>query len=169
MNTNIRIRDARADEQHVIRELTLAAYEEYAHVMVPSAWRGLHNALLNALDGENAAQRIVAEHNGMVVGSVMLFPPEGAGYGDGAADANWPELRLLAVASEVRGMGVGTALVRECMRRAKQADAKALGLHTSASLQTAIGMYERMGFVRVPEYDFQPEGAELVMAYRKDL
>jgi hypothetical protein len=27
-------------------------------------------------------------------------------------------------------------------------------------------MYEGMGFVRAPEGDFQPSGAELVMAYR---
>jgi hypothetical protein len=30
-------------------------------------------------------------------------------------------------------------------------------------------MYQRMGFVRVPEYDFQPSGAELVKAYRRSL
>jgi hypothetical protein len=27
-------------------------------------------------------------------------------------------------------------------------------------------MYARLGFVRAPEFDFQPEGAELVMAFR---
>jgi hypothetical protein len=36
-------------------------------------------------------------------------------------------------------------------------------------MQAAIRLYEQMGFVRFPEYDFQPEGAELVMAYRLNL
>jgi hypothetical protein len=33
-------------------------------------------------------------------------------------------------------------------------------------MRAAVRMYERLGFVRVPEHDFQPEGAELVTAYR---
>jgi len=27
-------------------------------------------------------------------------------------------------------------------------------------------MYQRLGFVRAPEHDFQPEGAEVVEGYR---
>ena len=30
-------------------------------------------------------------------------------------------------------------------------------------------MYKRMGFVRVPEFDHQPPGTELVEAYRLEL
>jgi hypothetical protein len=33
-------------------------------------------------------------------------------------------------------------------------------------MRAAIRLYERMGFVRVPEQDFQPAGAELVKAYQ---
>jgi ribosomal protein S18 acetylase RimI-like enzyme len=55
------------------------------------------------------------------------------------------------------------------MRRAKQAGASRIGLHTSDSLRAAIHIYERKGFLRAPELDFQPEGAELVMAYYRDL
>jgi ribosomal protein S18 acetylase RimI-like enzyme len=76
---------------------------------------------------------------------------------------------MLAVAKSARGQGVGKALVNECIRRAKAHGAKALGLHTSDSLRVAIKMYESMGFVRDPKYDFQPDGAELVMAFRLDL
>ena len=85
------------------------------------------------------------------------------------ADASPWRLRLLAVASSARGMGVGTALVEECVRRARAMGATVLGLHTSRSMQVAVGMYERMGFVRVPAHDFQPPGAELVTAYQLPL
>jgi ribosomal protein S18 acetylase RimI-like enzyme len=57
----------------------------------------------------------------------------------------------------------------ECVRRARAAGATELGLHTSRSMRVAMRMYERMGFVRAPEYDFQPPGAELVEAYRLTL
>jgi ribosomal protein S18 acetylase RimI-like enzyme len=59
--------------------------------------------------------------------------------------------------------------VDECVRRARASGASELGLHTSESLRAAIRMYERMGFERAPEFDFQPEGAELITAYRLDL
>ena len=70
---------------------------------------------------------------------------------------------------DARGEGIGQALVDECVRRARRMGAAELGLHTSGSLRAAIRMYERMGFVRAPERDFQPPGAELVMGYRLPL
>jgi len=57
----------------------------------------------------------------------------------------------------------------ECVRRARRAGATELGLHTSRSMRVAMRMYERMGFTRAPEHDFQPPGAELVEAYRLSL
>ena len=175
MNTTSRftIRDARAEDRASIRDLTLAAYAEYATIMTPTAWAGLRQAVLAALEAEGAEERIVAEQDGAppyigipLLGSVMLYPPAANAYGAAVAEAGWPELRLLAVAAAARGQGVGTALVEECIRRARRAGASALGLHTSESLQAAIRMYERMGFVRAPAGDFRPSGAELVMAYR---
>ena len=160
------IRDARDDERPAIRDLTLAAYAEYAEIMAPSAWAGLRQAVLSGLEAEGAVERIVAERGGTLLGSVMLYEADANAYGDASAGGGWPELRLLAVAQAARGQGVGTALVEECVRRAQRAGASTLGLHTSESLRAAIRMYERMGFVRTPEGDFQPEGAELVMAYR---
>jgi GNAT superfamily N-acetyltransferase len=65
-----------------------------------------------------------------------------------------------------RGLGVGEALVRECARRARAAGAAALGLHTSASMRAAQRLYARLGFVRDPATDFQPDGAEVVEGFR---
>jgi ribosomal protein S18 acetylase RimI-like enzyme len=166
---DIRIRDARAAERAEIRELTMGAYAQYAEVMAPSAWAGLERALLAALGTEEEAERIVAERAGRLVGSVMLFPPESRAYTGVAGGAAIPELRLLAVAEEARGEGIGEALVRECANRARRMGAAGLGLHTSESMRAAIRMYRRMGFARDPEQDFQPPGAELVQAFRLEL
>jgi ribosomal protein S18 acetylase RimI-like enzyme len=99
----------------------------------------------------------------------MLFAPASDAYGGLTGRATWPELRLLAVAPEARGLGAGEALVAECVRRARAAGAAELGLHTSASMRSAVRLYERLGFVRAPERDFHPPGAELVEAYRLPL
>ena len=167
--SDLLIRDARDDERATIERLTLTAYAEYATIMAPSAWAGLNRAVVTALSSGEEAERIVAEQAGTLVGSVMLYPAEVNAYRGLTGRATWPELRLLAVLPEARGRGVGMALVNECVQRARRAGATALGLHTSDSMQVAMRMYEQMGFVRDPAYDFRPDGAELVKAYRRDL
>lgn len=167
-DTRLRIRDARAGEREAVRALTLRAYAEYATIMTPAAWAGLEGAVRAALDSDGtAAEWIVAESldDGELLGSVMLYPAEAAAYGELTTATAAPELRLLAVPPEARGSGVGQALVDECIRRARLAGARELGLHTSVSMQAAIRMYRRLGFVRAPERDFQPPGAELVEGY----
>ena len=163
------LRDAREADRAAIRDLTFASYGEYAERMAPSAWAALEGALAAALASEEHADRIVAEREGKLVGSVMLYARSADAYEGAAAEAHWPEVRLLAVAPEARGEGVGAALLRECIRRARAAGAREVGLHTSRSMEAAIRMYERFGFARRPEHDFQPEGGELVVAYRLQL
>jgi len=160
------VRDARDDERGAVRALTLRAYAEYAALMAPSAWEGLERAVRAALLASGPAERIVAERGGALVGSVLLYPAAADAYGGLAGQSRWPELRLLAVAPEARGLGVGGALVRECVRRARRMGARELGLHTSETMAVARAMYRRMGFVRAPEHDFRPDGAELVEGYR---
>jgi predicted N-acetyltransferase YhbS len=161
------VRDARESDRSAIRALTLRAYGDYATLMDPLAWSGLEAAVTSALDAtDGAEQRIVADDHGTLIGSVMLFPAATQAYGALASSSSAPELRLLAVAHEARGRGVGRALVEECIRRAREGGATALGLHTSKSMAVAMDLYRRMGFERVPELDFQPPGAELVEGYR---
>ena len=161
----ITIRDARRDEWEAVRDLTLHVYAGYANIMTRDAWAGLDGAVRRALE-DTDAQRIVADDGGTLIGSVMLFPPDAVAYGEYAGAMPSPELRLLAVTAAARGKGVARALVDECMRRAREAGASALGLHTSKSMATARDLYVRMGFQRVPELDFLPPGGEHVEAYR---
>jgi len=81
----------------------------------------------------------------------------------------WPEVRLLAVPPGVRGRGVGAALIRECMHRVRRSGGRVLSLHTTDLMQTALRMYERMGFVRAAELDFHPAPGVTVRGYRLDL
>ena len=125
----------------------------------------LDQAIRASLADDTGVTRIVAELDGAIVGSAALYAPESAAYGDLASATAWPEVRLVAVIAAVRGRGVARALVDECIRRARQSGATVLGLHTSRSMRSAMRLYERLGFVRDPEHDFQPPGAELVEGY----
>jgi GNAT superfamily N-acetyltransferase len=160
------LRAAGPGDHDAIHRLTMDAYGQYAATMAPDEWRGLHGALLIALANDDpAVQRIVAERGGEALGSVMIFPPAASAYGDLAAAVHWPELRLLAVSDAARGLGVGRALVEECIRRARAGGASHLGLHTGPAMAVARSLYERMGFIRDPERDFTAPSGEVVDAY----
>lgn len=165
----LRIRDARDDERGVIRAVTLAAYAEYAASM-GDHWDDYRRGLLARLDGA-VADRIVAERDGEVVGSVLLYP---AGTSAPRPDGKLlhfdsPEVGLLSVKPAARGQGIGAALIAECARRARQAGASALTLHTMDMMHGAARLYERMGFVRDHERDFRPAERVTVRAFRLDL
>ncbi len=166
---SLHIRDARDDECEVIRDVTLAAYEEYAAVMPEPFWEKYRRQLLVTLDEEGPVERIVAEREGTVVGSVLLYPPLANAYTRVLVGVGWPEVRLLAGAPGARGQGVGTALMDECERRARRAGATMLGLHTMDMMQAALRLYERRGFIRAPELDFHPAEGVLVKGYRRSL
>ncbi len=167
--TGLHIRDARDDEREAIRDVTLAAYEEYAAVMPQPFWEEYRRQLLVTLDKEGPVERIVAERGGTVVGSVLLYPPLANAYTGIGVGVGWPEVRLLAVAPEARGQGVGAALMDECERRARRAGATVLGLHTMDMMQAALRLYGRRGFIRTPELDFHPAKGVLVKGYRRSL
>jgi len=168
-NDPLHLRDACPADRAAIADLTMRAYAQYARVMTPSAWAALEDALRRSLADDTGVTRIVAELDGRIVGSVALYDPGHAQYTGLDSAAAWPEVRLVAVDPAVRGRGVARALVLECVRRARAAGAAMLGLHTSQSMHTARRLYERLGFVRDPDHDFQPPGAELVEGYRLPL
>jgi ribosomal protein S18 acetylase RimI-like enzyme len=166
----LHIRDARPEEHDLIRDLTLRAYAEYARTMTPEAWVGLQRAVMDGL--ANLAEKgcIVAERDGQLVGSVLLYKAGVAAYGaEWSAVTMHPEVRLLAVPPEARGLGVARALMSECIRRAREAGSPFLGLHTSRSMRAALALYQTMGFERATELDFTVEGSELVEGYRLPL
>jgi predicted N-acetyltransferase YhbS len=153
------IRDATPADRDAIVELTRTAYEQFAATMSPQWWEDYRQNVVETLTADGPGQQIVAQRGGALVGSVLYYPP-------GVTDSGYPTVRLLAVRPEARRQGIAHLLMRECLRRARAAGATALVLHTMEVMDVARGMYERMGFVRTPEYDFRPLENELVMGYR---
>ncbi len=162
----MKIREARRKDREAAREITLSAFQQYAAVMPPPRWEGYRENILATLTDVGPAFQIVAEKEGAILGSVLLYPPGTAFSTPVEGPLTCPEVRLLAVAPEARGQGIGTALMEECIRRARRLGASCLNLHTTDMMQVAMRMYERMGFVRAPELDFHPDPSITVKGYR---
>jgi GNAT superfamily N-acetyltransferase len=167
--TDRRIRGANEGDRDAIEGVTLAAYQQYAAVM-PALWERYRENILVTLAAAPSGTQIVAEKDGHVVGSVLLYPA-GTVITSGVRSTTlpFPEVRLLAVAPSVRGQGMGALLMEECVRRARTSRAKGLTLHTTEVMQAAMRLYSRMGFRRAPELDFQPVPGVSIMGYRLDL
>jgi GNAT superfamily N-acetyltransferase len=165
----LNIRDARPDDRATVLALTLAAYQEYAPLM--PYWEYYKEDVVATLQDPEPAEQIVAEQGGAIVGSVLLFSVGTVFYlpDDDAITLMWPEVRLLAVAPDARGQGIGTALMDECIRRARRFGARFLTLHTNSIMSAAIRLYERMGFEHYPDLDFPVDERVTVKGYRFDL
>ncbi|WP_370592648.1 GNAT family N-acetyltransferase [Streptomyces sp. NBRC 109706] len=66
------------------------------------------------------------------------------------------EFRMLAVAAERRGRGVGEALARERLRRASAAGRRRVVISCQSQLHTAMRPCRPLGLVRAPERDWKP-------------
>ncbi|MEO6292282.1 MAG: GNAT family N-acetyltransferase [Burkholderiaceae bacterium] len=88
-------------------------------------------------------QMWVAEANGERVGCVFLIR--------NADDPQSAQIRCLIVTPQGRGLGVGRALLAQCLSFAKQAGYPHIMLWTNAMLHAARHLYEQVGFELVSE------------------
>jgi len=94
----------------------------------------------------------IAEVDGESVGCVFCVKK----------DFKTAQLRLLLVDPRVRGMGIGSRLVEECMRFARRAGYEQMMLWTNDVLHAARRIYERAGFTLVEEERHRSFGHDLV-------
>lgn len=124
--------------------LALHAFEQFKDAY--HDWPAFQAKIGNMSALANVGEVIVAETEGRIVGAVAYVGP-------GAPKAaffrpEWAIMRMLVVAPESRGLGVGRALAEECLRRAGRDEVAVFALHTSELMPVALAMYQRMGFKR---------------------
>jgi GNAT superfamily N-acetyltransferase len=161
------IRKAVEGELAFIREQRVSSYEEHADKIPEGHWQTLKQAISSEADKQPGVELLVAEVEGQVLGSVALFPAKMDAYEGQVEELDYPEIRMLAVSPLARGKGVASALISECINRAKVKGHHAIGLHTGDFMKSAMSLYERLGFERLPQYDFEPANDGIIVkAYR---
>lgn len=164
----VAFRIAESHEHSAAAQVILESYAEFGPLLPPDAWERYSQNILDVRIRMTESELLIAVEDGEIVGSATFYPARIK-----RTQSEWPpELtgaRLIAVLPERRGRGIGKAIVEECIHISREQNAAAFALHTTPYMELARGMYERMGFVRVPEYDFHPRPELTVMAYKYDL
>lgn len=137
------IKEFQSEDAAAINAVALSAFSEYRQAY--SDWAAFSGNIGNMASLASSGELIVATLQGRIVGAVVyvgpgkpkreFFQPE------------WPILRMLVTEPAARGQGIGRALTNECIQRAQRDKAPLVALHTSAIMQVALPMYQRMGFV----------------------
>jgi GNAT superfamily N-acetyltransferase len=165
---DITIRAVRPKEYTELGEITAQAYlgdglldfgedDTYLHALRDVARRAADAEVLVAVDGR-----------GRLLGGVT-FVSGGGAWAD-VARSDEAEFRMLAVAEQARGRGVGEALVRACVERARAVEGcRRLLLSTQPTMLAAHRIYERMGFVRTPDRDWEPIPGLPLLTYALEL
>lgn len=102
-----------------------------------------------------------------VLGSVLFVLPN-TPYAELSRPGE-AEFRMLAVDPAAQGRGVGRALVRACLDRARQRGARSVIICTRSFSRPAQRLYAKLGFVREPERDWSPAPGVELLALRRDL
>ena len=94
----------------------------------------------------------IAEQGGTVVGSVFLVKQS----------PTVAKLRLLILAPQARGRGLGARLVDACVRFAREAGYRKMVLWTQSHLHAARAIYKAKGFARKERQPHNSFGKRLV-------
>jgi|JI7StandDraft_1071085.scaffolds.fasta_scaffold22371_6 ribosomal protein S18 acetylase RimI-like enzyme len=156
----IQIRPAEASELDTVGELCVASYSAGGHLDPADDYAV---TLRDAASRARSADVLVALRDGVIVGTVTICPPgsEFSEIGRGQES----EFRFLAVAPSAWRTGVGEALVDECERRAVANGAPAHAICVIDRNHAAHRFYERLGFTRLPERDWEPRDGVHLQAY----
>lgn len=166
------IRDAKPDEFHRLGQLMVAVYASLDGFPSPEEQPRYYDMLahIGLMAEKPGARLLVAMAGETLLGGIVYFA-DMAQYGSGGIATQEKAasgFRLLAVAPEARGLGVGRALAEACIALAKESRHRQVIIHTTRAMQIAWRMYEGMGFRRSEDLDFM-QGELPVFGFRLNL
>lgn len=153
----MQIRLARPEELARVGEITETAYAAFTLGPADPYIAKLRDAASRSTE----AELWVAEDSGAILGNVTWCPNGSLWREISRPDEG--EFRMLAVAPQAQGRGVGAALARHCIHLSRAAGHRGVVLSSLEDMSAAHRLYGRLGFVRSAERDWSPApGVQLI-------
>jgi ribosomal protein S18 acetylase RimI-like enzyme len=160
----VRIRRARPADLEAAGAVTVAAYADFTLGPDDPYVDHLRNAAARDLEAE---LWVATPDDGDEVLGTVTICREGSPWRE-LAGHDEGEFRMLAVSPRAQRTGVGEALIRLVLDRFREEGATAIVLSSLPQMTDAHRLYERLGFVRTPERDWQPVPHVKLIAFRLD-
>lgn len=157
------IRNAHPSEFEQIGQLMVSVYSSLEGFPNPDKQPKYYDMLTNIGEVTNkpkARLLVAASADNEVAGAVVYFG-DMQFYGSGGTatkEKNAAGFRLLAVDPTFRGQGIGKLLTQGCIDLAKSEQHNQIIIHSTKAMQVAWKMYEKMGFERSEDLDFDQVG-----------
>lgn len=152
-------------EAEAAGQVVVTAFEE-----VPGAHMGGGYAaeLADVAGRAQVSEVLVAVDEAVVVGCVTFVPDVHSPLAEQLREGEC-QIRMMAVAPRCQGRGVGQLLLDAALDRARALGRRVVLLHSTPVMRAAHHLYQRNGFVRVPERDWSPEPGLTLIAFQLDL
>ena len=155
------IREAASGEHEAAGRITADAYRGFVH---DPAYL---ERIADVADRAGRTVVLVAIEERAIVGSLTLELDRRVDVRDQPLSSHRAHIRMLGVAPDRQGRGIGTALMRSAEDRARRAGKGEITLRTTAAMTAAQAMYRSLGYERMAD-EVLPDGFVL-LGYRKVL
>lgn len=170
---NFSIREARTNEFKEVGKLMSDVYEALdgfpSRTDLPKYY-ALFDSIGDFADLPGVKLLVAASESGEIGGTV-IYCGDMDYYGSGAVTIEAKDaaaFRLLAVSEKARGHGLGKRLTEHCIELGKEEGNDEMIIHTTDAMLTAWRMYEKRGFRRSEDLDFDLGGI-MVYGFRMPL
>jgi len=140
----LKIRPYHSRDAEAFRHLNLVWIEEYFTVEAEDLAQ-LDDPQTHILD--KGGRILMAEQQGQAVGTVGLVP---------AHAPDMVELIKMSARPDLRGRGIGKALMQAALDEARALGACRIWLETNSCLEAAMSLYQRAGFRTLPADEMIP-------------
>lgn len=163
---SVSVRLVRPEEVEEAGWVVVAAFE----AMPGAHMSGGYAAELADVAGRSLVSEVfVAVDHGDIVGCTTVVTDWASPMAEQLLEGEC-QIRMMAVDPSRQGQGIGQCLLDAALARARGAgDFAAIFLHSTPQMQSAHRLYQRNGFVRVPERDWVPVPGLLLLAFGLDL
>jgi ribosomal protein S18 acetylase RimI-like enzyme len=161
----VRVRPAHLDELGEVGDVTVAAYDVDGFLLADDPYvPRLRDAAARAREAEVYVATL-DDLPGRVAGTVT-FCAEGSAWRE-IAQPGEGEFRMLGVAASARRRGIAEALVVRCIERSGELGYRSIVMSSMPQMAAAHRLYERLGFVRLPDRDWSPVEGLTLLAFTR--